>query len=161
MASYVERVLDFLERLSKNEEIDKILREDVEWAVEVITANKLYQGGFDGFNIQEDRPEIKVWMDIINMRQIPFNLVEQERLKQYEEKKNDKKDPKGIQVKPAYIERNQNGEQNGHHPVKKKKEDSTMNLGDESKANLLKESGMTPNGKVHPMQEVKQPNGGG
>jgi hypothetical protein len=96
MASYVERVLDFLERLSKNEEIDKILREDVEWAVDVISANKLYQGGLDGFKIQEDRPEVKTWTEIINMRGIPYNIVEHERLKQYEEKKNDKKDPKGI-----------------------------------------------------------------
>lgn len=42
MASYVERVLDFLERLTKNAEIEKTLREDVEWAIDVISANKLY-----------------------------------------------------------------------------------------------------------------------
>lgn len=159
MASYVERVLDFLERLSKNEEIEKILREDVEWAVEVISANKLYQGGLEGFNIQESKPEIRAWTDLINMKGIPFNMVEQERLKQYEEKKSDKKENKGIMVKPAFIERNVVSEQNGHHPVKKKKEDSNMNLGNESKANLLKESGTTPNGKVHPSPETKQTNG--
>jgi len=42
MASYVERVLDFFERLAKNENVDKILREDVEWAIDMISANKLY-----------------------------------------------------------------------------------------------------------------------
>ncbi len=42
MASYVERVLDFLERVAKNENVDKTLKEDVEWAIDMISANKLY-----------------------------------------------------------------------------------------------------------------------
>jgi Ion transport protein len=42
MASYVERVLDFFERLTKNPEIEKTLKEDVEWAIDIISANKLY-----------------------------------------------------------------------------------------------------------------------
>lgn len=145
MASYVERVLDFLERLCKNEEIEKILKEDVEWAVDVISANKLYMGGFEGFKLQEDKSEVKAWTDLINLKNIPTNMLEQERLKKYEEKTGDKKDPRGIVVKPAYVERNPvNGETNGHHPpIKKKKEDGGGGLmisGDDSKVNLLKES---------------------
>lgn len=42
MASYVERVLDFFERVTKNEMVDKTLREDVEWAIDIITANSIY-----------------------------------------------------------------------------------------------------------------------
>jgi hypothetical protein len=76
MASYVERVLDFFERITKNEEIEKTLREDVEWAIDVISANKLYQGGFMGFKLQEDKQEVKAWTDIINMRNVPLNLAE-------------------------------------------------------------------------------------
>jgi hypothetical protein len=51
MASYVERVLDFFERLSKNENVDKTLREDVEWAIEMISANKLYTGSIDSLGV--------------------------------------------------------------------------------------------------------------
>ena len=101
MASYVERVLDFLERLTKNAEIEKTLREDVEWAIDVISANKLYQGGFEGFKLLEDRDEVKAWTDMIGLKSIPVNKEEIERLKQYEEKPNDKKEKKGIVVKPA------------------------------------------------------------
>ena len=67
MASYVERVIDFFERLTKNSEIEKTLREDVEWAIDIISANKLYQGGFEGFKLQEDKPEIKAWTDLITL----------------------------------------------------------------------------------------------
>ena len=108
MASYVERVLDFLERLTKNTEIEKTLREDVEWAIDVISANKLYQGGFEGFKLQEDRQEVKAWTDMIGLKTIPFNVEEIERLKQYEEKPNEKKEKKGIVVKPA-LSINSNG----------------------------------------------------
>lgn len=81
MASYVERVLDFFERLTKNGEIEKTLREDVEWAIDVISANKLYQGGFEGFKLQEDKPEIRAWTDLITLKNIPINVMEVERLK--------------------------------------------------------------------------------
>jgi hypothetical protein len=42
MSSYVERVLDFLEKHSVNPEIPKTLQEDIEWAIDIIAANKLY-----------------------------------------------------------------------------------------------------------------------
>ena len=76
MASYVERVLDFFERLTKNGEIEKNLREDVEWAIDVISANKLYQGGFEGFKLQEDKPEIKAWTEQIKLKAIPYNIMD-------------------------------------------------------------------------------------
>lgn len=81
MASYVERVLDFFERLTKNQDIEKILREDVEWAIDVISANKLYQGGFEGFQLSEEKPEIKAWTDMITLSSLPVNIAENERLK--------------------------------------------------------------------------------
>jgi hypothetical protein len=34
--------------------------------------------------LQEDRPEVKAWTDIISLRNIPVNKKEQERLKQFE-----------------------------------------------------------------------------
>ena len=36
MASYIERVLDFLEKVAANENTPKTLVEDVEWAMDLI-----------------------------------------------------------------------------------------------------------------------------
>lgn len=85
------------------------------------------------------------------MRNLPISLSEQERLKKYEEKPGEKKEPKGIVVKPAYVERNNNGEHNGHVPPKKKKDEYSG--GDESKTGLIKDGGAnsTMGGKVHPL----------
>lgn len=59
MASYVERIIDFLERQAANPEMPKMLMEDIEWAVEVISANKLYTGSLDSNNLSNtQRPEI-------------------------------------------------------------------------------------------------------
>jgi hypothetical protein len=58
MASYVERVLDFFERLAKNENVDKTLREDVEWAIDMISANKLYTGTLDSLGLYDQLPEV-------------------------------------------------------------------------------------------------------
>jgi len=44
MSSYVERVLDFLEKHTANPEIPKTLQEDIQWAIDIISANKLYAG---------------------------------------------------------------------------------------------------------------------
>jgi hypothetical protein len=117
MASYVERVLDFFERLTKNPEIEKTLREDVEWAIDIISANKLYQGGFEGFKLQEDKTEIKAWTDLITLKSLPVNIAEAERLKQYEEKPGEKREQKDFIVKPGYTERHQqnNSGQEVHH----------------------------------------------
>ena len=51
MASYVEKVLDFFEKISLNNDVPKHLKEDIQWAIDVISANKLYGGGFEGFKI--------------------------------------------------------------------------------------------------------------
>jgi hypothetical protein len=85
MASHVERLIDFLERCMTNQDLPKVLLEDVEWAVEVISANKLYAGNLDSINFNKERPEIKAWIDQINLKQIPVNVEENERLKKYEE----------------------------------------------------------------------------
>ena len=69
-------MLDFFERLSKNADIEKTLREDVEWAIDVISANKLYQGGFEGFRLKEDLAEVKAWTDLIGMKNLPINKLE-------------------------------------------------------------------------------------
>jgi hypothetical protein len=69
---------------------------------------------------------------------LPINKEEQDRLKQYEEKKVDKKENKGILVRPAIVEKiNSNLAATGFllgDSVSKKKEF------DDSKATLLKET---------------------
>lgn len=58
MASHVERIIDFLERQAENAEIPKTLLEDIEWAIEIISANKLYTGSMSIINFNKQRPEI-------------------------------------------------------------------------------------------------------
>jgi hypothetical protein len=96
MASYVERVLDFFERLSKNENVDKTLREDVEWAIDMISANKLYTGSIDSLGLQDKLPEVKAWKNLIHMKDIPINLMEAEKIKPFQEKPAEKKSQPGI-----------------------------------------------------------------
>jgi len=71
MASYVERVIDFLEKLSNNPELPKMLVEDIQWGIEVISANKLYTGNLDYINFGTDREEIVAWTDKISLKTIP------------------------------------------------------------------------------------------
>lgn len=84
MSSYVERVLDFLEKHTVDPQIPKHLQEDIQWAIDIISANKLYAGSMQGFRLQEDKPEVKAWTDLINLKNIPQNKKETERLKQFE-----------------------------------------------------------------------------
>jgi ABC-type polar amino acid transport system ATPase subunit len=42
-----------------------------------------------GFRLQEERPEVKAWTDMIALRNIPINKKEVERLRQYETGKED------------------------------------------------------------------------
>jgi len=84
MSSYVERVIDFLEKHTVNPEVPKHLQEDIQWAIDIISSNKLYAGSFEGFRLQEDRAEVKAWTDLISQRNIPVNKREQERLKSVE-----------------------------------------------------------------------------
>lgn len=76
MSSYVERVLDFLEKHMSNPEIPKTLQEDFVWAIEIISANKLYVGSFDGFKLKENREEVRAWTDLIYLKNIPVNKKE-------------------------------------------------------------------------------------
>lgn len=67
MSSYVERVIDFLERLAKNQNLPKALLEDVEWAIKTISTNKLYRGQLGGFKLSNDREDVKAWTDMIRL----------------------------------------------------------------------------------------------
>lgn len=73
MSSYVERVLDFFEKHVSNPEIPKTLQEDFVWAIEIISANKLYVGSFDAFKLKENREEVRAWTDLIYLKNIPVN----------------------------------------------------------------------------------------
>lgn len=85
MASHVERVIDFLERCEQNVDIPKMLVEDIQWAIEVISANQLYTGNLDNINFNTERSEIKAWTELISLKWIPTNTEEMERLKEFEE----------------------------------------------------------------------------
>lgn len=87
---YIERVLDFLEKHSVNSAIPKQLREDLLWAYELISQNKLYSGSSESFKLQMDRPEIKAWTNMISMKEIPINRREMERLQQFSAIEQDK-----------------------------------------------------------------------
>jgi len=81
----VECVLEFLDKQSKNDDIPKHLQEDIQWAIDTISNNKLYIGNFDGFKLSEDRPEVKAWTDMIALKNIPQNKDEMERLRELED----------------------------------------------------------------------------
>ena len=81
MASYVERITDFLEKQMVNEALPKNLREDIEWAVEVISSNKLYNGNLSKVELDELRPEISVWTKMISGENIPTNKEEMKRIR--------------------------------------------------------------------------------
>ena len=85
MASYVERIIDFLEKQAGNADMPKMLKEDIEWAIDVISANKLYTGSLDSINFNLQRPEIVAWLDKINIKNVPENIDEMDRLKFFEE----------------------------------------------------------------------------
>lgn len=53
MASHVERVIDFFDKLTQNSDTPKHLKEDIQWAIDVISANKLLVGSFEGFTLSE------------------------------------------------------------------------------------------------------------
>ena len=68
MSSYIERLIDLLERCAQNKEYAPQFLEDIEWAIDTIGKNKLNTGAdktldFDG----DKRPEIKAWIDLIKL----------------------------------------------------------------------------------------------
>jgi len=54
----------------------KVLLEDIEWAVEVISSNKLYSGNLNNIKFNKERPEIKAWIDQIDLVSIPISIEE-------------------------------------------------------------------------------------
>jgi hypothetical protein len=85
MASYVERIIDFLEKQMTNEDIPKGLQEDIEWAAGVISTNKLYKGSLSDIKFDRKRPEIKAWLDMVDMSSVPVNIEEMKHRKEYED----------------------------------------------------------------------------
>jgi hypothetical protein len=83
MSSYVEKVLDFLEKHTVHPAVPKQLQEDIEWAIDVISANKLYAGNSTN-KYDETKPEIKAWIDMISLKNIPENNEEKTRIKNLE-----------------------------------------------------------------------------
>lgn len=84
MSSYVEKVLDFLEKHTVNPDVPKHLQEDIQWAIDIISANKLYAGSFEGFRLSEDRIEVKAWTDMIELKNLSVNKKDVEHLKKFE-----------------------------------------------------------------------------
>lgn len=85
MASYVERLIDFLEKQMVNDDLPNTLQEDIEWAAGVISANKLYKGSLSDMKFDENRPEIKAWLGMINMTQVPLNIEEMKHRREFED----------------------------------------------------------------------------
>jgi len=63
----------------------KMLAEEIEWAYEQISANKLYGNGANNMVLDLQRPEIKAWKNLINLEWIPTNEEEMNRLKEFED----------------------------------------------------------------------------
>ena len=80
MPCYIERVLDFLEKQKVNAQVPKQLQEDLVWAYELISGNRLYSANIEDFKLQDERPEIKAWTNLISLKNIPENKKEVERL---------------------------------------------------------------------------------
>jgi len=51
MSSFVERVIDFLEKHQDNPLVPKNLQEDIQWAIDAISTNRLYRASYDGFKL--------------------------------------------------------------------------------------------------------------
>ena len=57
-----------LDKLLENENLPKMLYEDIEWAVNIISENKLYSGSLGAFKYNKDRDEILAWLEKINLK---------------------------------------------------------------------------------------------
>jgi hypothetical protein len=63
----------------------KMLAEDIQWAIDVISANNLYGTGGNSMVLDLQRPEIRAWKTLINLEWIPTNEEEMNRLKEFED----------------------------------------------------------------------------
>lgn len=79
-----------------NEDYPKTLREDIEWSIEMIRYNKLYNGLTDISIFDQNRQEVKAWIEIISLSNIKTTLEEMQRLKEFEEFHNSKKQRKDL-----------------------------------------------------------------
>lgn len=79
-----------------NEDYPKTLREDIEWSIEMIRYNKLYNGLTDISIFDQNRQEVKAWIEIISLSNIKATLEEMQRLKEFEEFHNSKKQRKDL-----------------------------------------------------------------
>ena len=68
MESHIERLIKMLDKLLENENLPKMLYEDIEWAVNIISENKLYSGSHGAFKYNKDRDEILAWLEKINLK---------------------------------------------------------------------------------------------
>ena len=91
ISTYVERVIEFLEKQTQDIKVPKHLQEDLQWVIDQISANKLYAGNIDSMKLDQDRQEVKAWMDMIGLKNIPVNTKE---LKRLEKLKNSEQDMK-------------------------------------------------------------------
>lgn len=95
MSSYIERVLEFLEKQLNNKDFKPQLLEDIEWAIDIIGKNKMNTGSGKLEDFDEKRPEIKAWVDRIRLRALPRNIEESNRLQELEDSEKKKKGKKG------------------------------------------------------------------
>lgn len=112
------------------------MKEDIQWAYDIISANKLYVGGFEGFKLSEEKPEVKAWTNLIALKSLPLNKLEMERLKKYDINDNAGKNDDKIKLT---MKMSTNEAYSGS---KKRKDDDTNNHKnvDESKMMLLNQS---------------------
>tara|TARA_B110000285_G_scaffold67727_1_gene77776 strand:+ start:1603 stop:1779 length:177 start_codon:yes stop_codon:yes gene_type:complete len=57
-----------LEKLLENGNLPKMLYEDIEWAISIVSENKLYSGNLGAFKYNEDRDEILAWLERLNLK---------------------------------------------------------------------------------------------
>ena len=87
----MEAVIEFLEKQTANNAVPKELQEDLQWVIDVISANKLYSGNVELFKLQEDRQEVKAWTDMIGLKNIPVSKRELKRLQDLQKQEQDAK----------------------------------------------------------------------
>ncbi|CAI2378850.1 unnamed protein product [Moneuplotes crassus] len=69
---HVERITDYLEKLTKNPSVPKTLIDDINWAIKTLSSNKLFKNKLGGFKIPKDREDSKAWYNLINL---PSKLI--------------------------------------------------------------------------------------
>lgn len=86
MESHVERLIKFLEKLIDDQKLPKMLLEDIEWVVKVISDNQLYSIDMSSTKYNKDRKEIIAWLSKMDLSQVPLSFKDIERSNENEEK---------------------------------------------------------------------------